>query len=193
MHIYCLFFQRSTEKKALPCFHSSTVNVNKSSFPPLQSIRSLCWKYISILSLLILLSSSFFYVDTWKACYLCLNLKVQVRLVLASTRPRLMLFETGNVTSVDHHHHRAGLALLLQGSWLLCAGLSSLQCFTSGIVKWMLKAHSMQDPLLPTSPLEQRVYHILQGAHWMASHNCNAIPLGSLNGLTVLVFLREGN
>lgn len=56
---YSLFFQRRTEKKAIPHFCSSTVNVNKNSFPPLLSIRSSYCKCISILSLLTFLSSSF--------------------------------------------------------------------------------------------------------------------------------------
>lgn len=136
--------------------------VNKSSFSPSQSI-----------------SQSEVYVANAFQCYLCLHsweccfffftherhvtfvliLRYKSGLSFASPRPRLMLFEIGNAPSVDHHH-RAVLSLPLQPSRLLRAGLSSLQCCTSGIMKWRLKAHSMQDPLLPTSPLEQGTHPV---------------------------------
>lgn len=124
-----------------------------------------------------ILEQFLFYVDTWKAYYLCLNIKVRVR-------PRLMLFETGSATSADHHH-RAVLSLPLQHSWLLCSGLSSLHCRTSGIMNWMVKTHSMQDPLLPTTGARGFIISCREVTEWLVT---DAIPLESLNGVTVLVF-----
>lgn len=188
------FFQRTTEKKALPHFCSNTLNVKNKQFLSI-AIRCLCCKCISIFSLLTFLSSSFFMLTYESHIAFVLILRYKSGLSFASTRPRLMLFETGDATSVDHHHWASSslLSLVLQHSWLLSAGLSSLQCCTSGIMKWMLKTHIMGFAIhaKSTAPHHWSKGFVISCREVTASHSCNAILPESLNGLTVLVYFER--
>ena len=76
--IYPLFLQ-SAEKKAVPHFWGSSTNVNKSSFSPSWLMTCLCCVCISFLSLRMFLRVPF--LCTWEACYLCLNIQLQVGLL----------------------------------------------------------------------------------------------------------------
>lgn len=135
-HIFSLFFKRELRRKQFPIF------------------AVVLWMWTKAASLHC--SQSDVYVANAFQFYLCLHswavpllcwherhvtfvliLRYKSGLSFASTRPRLMLFETGNATSVDHHH--TAVLSLLQHSRLLCAGLSSLQCCISRTMKWVLK------------------------------------------------------
>lgn len=161
-HIFSLFFKGELRRKHFPIFAvESCMWTKAASLHRSQSVNQkfMLQMHFNVISAYILESVFFFFFTHERHVTFVLILRYKSGLSFASPRPRLMLFEIGNAPSVDHHH-RAVLSLPLQPSWLLRAGLSSLQCCTSGIMKWRLKAHSMQDPLLPTSPLEQGTHPV---------------------------------